>query len=371
MTSATATSTTLAACVAREALAARVAAIARLVVPRMTTLPILSEMRLVGEGDTLWIEATNLDVYVRAAVPAAAASGSMTAPARRLAALLGALPADTVSFENGRLRAGAIMFSLETCGGDLPEPAELDWSGPLSWAPYCDALTRAAWACSDSENRPILHGVHLVREGGEIVAVATNGHQLALQRYGVEGGPEGLSVIIEPGFVKVARRLVTSDAVEIGTRANWIGVRSADALVIGRCIEGRYPDCRKVIPGEWSGSLSIDQAELTAAATRMQAFAGKDHPTHRTKISLRQGQPVRARMSFPDLGRYEEVLRGGEYEGPEIEIHLDARLLQPLAHHAPAGRLIGRVKAAERPMLLQAEADPGWTGLIMPLRQLD
>ncbi|PIK74585.1 DNA polymerase III subunit beta, partial [Methylobacterium frigidaeris] len=108
--------------IARSALLDALSSTAK-VVEKRNTIPILSNVLLHAEGDTLAVTGTDLDIYLTTRVPATVtAAGSITLPAGALHDIARKLPGDAVvTIEDGgngqvSVRAGRSRFTL----GSLP-----------------------------------------------------------------------------------------------------------------------------------------------------------------------------------------------------------------------------------------------------------
>ncbi|MEM1313067.1 MAG: DNA polymerase III subunit beta, partial [Pseudomonadota bacterium] len=164
------------------------------VVERRTTIPILSNVLLEGEGDKLTLRATDLDVETLETIPAMVEqAGAVTAPAHMLHEIVRKLPDGSQSSLThdagaGRLevRAGRSDFKLATLPKeDFPVMASSEYA--VSFEAPAPVLRRlfdkAKFAISTEETRYYLNGVYMhVAEGAEgktLRCVATDGHRLA------------------------------------------------------------------------------------------------------------------------------------------------------------------------------------------------
>ncbi|MGH6951482.1 MAG: DNA polymerase III subunit beta, partial [Vitreimonas sp.] len=182
------------------------------VVERRNTIPILSNVLLSAQGDSLRLTATDLDIEISEGAPAEVERGGQTtAPANYLYDFVRKLPDGSavkldVSGDDPRLfiSAGKSRLHLPILpAGDFPsmptdgfetrfeiEPTEL---GRL--------VDKTRFAISTEETRYYLNGIffHTVEQGGaRLRAVATDGHRLALADATAPKGATGMPGVIVP-----------------------------------------------------------------------------------------------------------------------------------------------------------------------------
>ena len=163
------------------------------VVERRTTIPILSNVLIEGEGDKVSFRATDLDIEVVETLDAVVErAGATTIPAHTLHEIArklpdGAMISLTEEQGEGRMQvsAGRAQFTLPTLPKeDFPIMASSEYD--VSYSVTAPSLRRlfekANFAISTEETRYYLNGVYLhtvEEDGAKLRAVATDGHRLA------------------------------------------------------------------------------------------------------------------------------------------------------------------------------------------------
>ncbi|MDP5350151.1 MAG: DNA polymerase III subunit beta, partial [Paracoccaceae bacterium] len=167
---------------------------AQSVVERRNTIPILANVLIEAEGNTVTFRATDLDIEVLDKAPAQVErAGSTTVSAVMLHEIVRKLPDGslvTLSDDSatGRLsvQAGRSHFNLATLPKeDFPVMASSDYASNFS-APagvLRRLFDKSKFAISTEETRYYLNGVYMHvadGEGGKVLrCVATDGHRLA------------------------------------------------------------------------------------------------------------------------------------------------------------------------------------------------
>src|SRR5256712_14122258 len=159
------------------------------VVEPRQTLPILANVLLESDGDTLRLTATDLEVGARVSVPAKVpAAGSITLSARKLLEIVKELPAAGLSLkvqDNAwvALRCGGASYKLVGLGAaDFPAVSSGEAAAwiTLDGKLLRDMLAQTTFAISHDGSRDALNGVLFAVQEREIRLVATDGHRLAL-----------------------------------------------------------------------------------------------------------------------------------------------------------------------------------------------
>ena len=160
------------------------------VVERRQTLPVLSNVLLVVEGQQLSLTGTDLEVELvgRVTLEDSAEPGEITVPARKLMDICKSLPSDAlidirVDEQKLVVKAGRSRFTLSTLpANDFPTveegPGSLTFN--LVQSKLRRLIDRTSFAMAQQDVRYYLNGMLLEVGGGTLRAVATDGHRLAM-----------------------------------------------------------------------------------------------------------------------------------------------------------------------------------------------
>ena len=160
------------------------------IVERRHTLPVLANVLLRKNGETVQLTTSDLEIQIRTAATLGGDSGNFatTVGARKLIDILRTMPADqTVSLESQQnkliLKGGKSRFTLQTLPAeDFPLVQEAPNFGPAFKVPQKtlkNLLDQVAFAMAVHDIRYYLNGILFVAEGTQLSLVATDGHRLA------------------------------------------------------------------------------------------------------------------------------------------------------------------------------------------------
>jgi DNA polymerase-3 subunit beta len=344
-----------------------------IVEPRQT-LPILANVLMEADGETVRITATDLEVGARVSIPARVASGgSVTVSARKLTEIVKELPSASLSLKVGEnagvtMRCAGVSYRLV---GMAPDdfPAVVP-AAPPAWlrmeaGMLREMLSQTSFAISHDESRFALNGVLFVLQAKEVRFVATDGHRLALATRGVGQGLSGVSGIVpRKAVVEIMRVLGASEDVQIAITENQFVMQMPNFVMTARLIEGQFPNWEAVLPKNHPGRLALKRSSLAAALRRVSVMAEERNKP--VRFALASGTLTLSAASH-DLGEAEEQLEV-DYTGGDLTIGFNSRYildaLTPMEHDD----VLFEFKDALSPGVLRSAADEGYCCVIMPMR---
>ena len=371
----------------RKALAAAVNAV-KDVCPKQTPLPIIQSVLLRVDpenGSAVW--ATDLEVSVRHRVVGVEADGplDLVLPREQLSRILDAAKGDEVLVGSERgsatLRIGQSLFTLPT-----PDPSKFPAVRGFDFADYWTleakdfllALKRTSYACRQQDETGFtLTGCLWDFRGGELVAVGTDGHHLALQKVPAVavGTPAFPAPIVPKKALKLFARLVepgdapvhvaaTSD---MNGQANGVFVRGERSACFARCLEGQYPKYERYRndPAAVTRRFTVRAEDLASACAQANVATAVE-----SRGILFEFAPDTSRVSAEaaEVGAFEGALATVWRDGAPVSLLVDNRFLpQMLATVEGAAELQVAVVADDR--ALEATTDDGLFYLVQPLEK--
>ena len=319
------------------------------VVGARASMPILSNVLIEAEGDTVSLTTTNLDLGIRCRIKASVTSGgAITLPVKKLATIVRALPQqDTVVEISGQNRvkitSGASQFQVMGMPADqfpgLPSFAD-QHSFNLPQAELAAMLRKVAYAQSTDENRFILNGVYFNFAEGKLTLVATDGRRLATtgRALAAEAAQAGQLILPARTVNELQRMLGDAGDVRIAFNERQVSFRvqiaAKDAALtdqihlVSKVVEGNYPNYRQVIPKETVHRIDLEREQLLEAVQRAALYDfGQEHFV--AKLTVGASKLV-VTASSSEYGEAQEEL-AIKFDGPQVQIAFNpAYLLDPL-----------------------------------------
>jgi DNA polymerase-3 subunit beta len=355
---------------------------AQSVVERRNTIPILGNVLIEAEGDTVTFRATDLDIEV---VDKAAAkvdrAGATTVPAVTLHEIVrklpdGALVSLTDDGASGRMavEAGRSQFHLATLPKeDFPVMASSEYTTNFSAAaPVLRRLfDKSKFAISTEETRYYLNGVylHVANEAGQEVlrCVATDGHRLARIDADLPEGAAGMPGVIVPRkTVGELRKLLEDDETMIAVSVSETKVRFAtpEITLTSKVIDGTFPDYSRVIPTANTRKLEVDAAEFAKAVDRVATVSSER--SRAVKLALDEDRLILS-VNAPDSGAAEEELAVA-YADDHLEIGFNAKYLLEIASQVDRENAVFLFNSSGDPTLMREGNDQTAVYVVMPMR---
>ncbi|MBO6866394.1 MAG: DNA polymerase III subunit beta [Pseudomonadota bacterium] len=355
---------------------------AQSVVERRNTIPILANVLIEAEGDTVMFRATDLDIEVVDKAPAQVEkAGATTVSAVMLHEIVrklpdGALVTLTEDGASGRLtvEAGRSNFSLATLPKeDFPVMASSEYSANFS--AKASVLRRlfdkAKFAISTEETRYYLNGVYMhvaeAEDGRMLRCVATDGHRLARIDATVPAGAEDMPGVIVPRkTVGELRKLLDDDDMDIAVSVSETKVRFAtpDITLTSKVIDGTFPDYTRVIPTSNTRRLEVDAADFAKAVDRVATVSSER--SRAVKLQLDEDRLVLS-VNAPDSGAAEEELAVA-YGDERLEIGFNAKYLLEIASQVDRENAVFLFNSSGDPTLMREGNDTSAVYVVMPMR---
>ena len=255
------------------------------IVERRHTLPVLANVLLRKNGETVQLTTSDLEIQIRTAATLGGDSGNFatTVGARKLIDILRTMPADqTVSLESSQskliLKGGKSKFTLQTLPAeDFPLVQEAPSFGPAFSVPQKvlkDLMSQVSFAMAVQDIRYYLNGILFVAEGNTLSLVATDGHRLAFASATLDVEVPKQEVILPRKTVLELQRLL-SDAsgdnqpvIEMQFASNQARFTFAGMEFVTKLVEGKFPDYNRVIPRNHPNHIVLGRAPLLASMQR-------------------------------------------------------------------------------------------------------
>ncbi|HYI83013.1 MAG TPA: DNA polymerase III subunit beta [Acetobacteraceae bacterium] len=355
------------------------------VVERRNTIPILANVLLAAQDDSLRLTATDMEIAVVEEVPGVrvARPGRTTAPAATLYEIVRKLPEGAlVELEQGggeaplKLRAGRFHTDLAVLPvEDFPSMTEgkLPHRFTLGAGQMRDLVDRTRFAISTEETRYYLNGIYLhaaESDGAKVLrAVATDGHRLARYEEKLPEGAAGIPGVIVPRKTVVELRKLaeeTQEPVEVHLSDTKIRFDLGAVHLTSKLIDGTFPEYDRVIPRGNDKVLEVEKRAFAEAVGRVAAISSER--SRPVKLSLERNRLLLS-ASSAEQGQAEEELDAEvvRYDAAPIEIGFQARYLNDITDQI-GERVVFKFADGSAPTLVMDAEKPEALYVLMPMR---
>jgi DNA polymerase-3 subunit beta len=318
------------------------------VVGNRTTMPILQNVLIEAEGDTVTLTTTNLDLGICCRIKATVTSpGRITLPIKKLVPIVRSLSQAETSVEltgkdRVKITSGSSVFQIAGLPADQFPPISNFAGQPtisLQQDDLGDMLRKVSYAQSSDENRYILNGVFFEFASGKLTVVATDGRRLAKCERKIAGAEKSLALILPARTIlELMRLLKAGGTAHIAHNERQVGFtidipKNEEGLVdriqlVSKVVEGNYPNYRQVIPKETGSKVRLEREKVLESVSRAQLMTDDRNNTIRLTISKKtQNLEISAKS---DSGEAHEPITV-KYDGPEVTIAFNPQyVIDPL-----------------------------------------
>ena len=359
----------------RGSLAEAVAWAAR-ALPARTPVPVLGGLLLTARAGRLAVSGFYFETHARVETDAeTAVDGRVLVLGRRLLDICRVLPDGPVScaLEGSRftVEAGGTRFGLSTLPhAEYPAvPAPPPPYGEVDAAAFAAAVGQVAVAAGRDDTLPVLTGVQLRLDGGEMTLSASDRYRYAVRRLEWKpagAGGEPVEVLLPARrLLDAARSAARSGTLRLGLDASLMSFEGGPTRTVLRCLDGRLPGYGSLFALAGAAVAEVGCAELAEAARRVAVVAEAGSPL-RLDFTAGDGT-VRVRAGYGDdvaVQRLSARLDGAEEVGVAFN---PAYLLDALNSFEGPGLRLELLGSGQRVLLSSGSAHQH---LLMSVKQL-
>lgn len=257
------------------------------VIEKKQTMPILSNVLMVLEENTLTMTGTDLEIQIVSRLATIGAQpGAATVPARKFLDICRLLPPNSeIRFEQHgdmvKLATARSRFTLSCMPAEnYPEFAESQMENrfAIGIGKFKKALDKTQFCMANQDVRYYLNGMLLHISNQTLKLVASDGHRLAIYEDELEApsGFEARIILPRKGVQELARMLSDGDDVlQVSFSSNHIKVELSNTVFSAKLVDSKYPDFSKVFQQAFLPPIAIQRSALREALTRVAILANE------------------------------------------------------------------------------------------------
>lgn len=342
-------------------------------------LPVLANILIEATPESVTLSATNLDVTIKAQIPASVDSpGSTTIPARLLNEVIGSLPGGDVTLNASD--ATCTITSANTSSDvhtispqDFPTLPTFDPQQAITLPLQLlrDVAEKVLFAAATDESRPVLTNLLLKPQDGKIAMVATDGFRLSevIQDAGQASLPEDRQMLLPARLVNEMLRLSDGQQqlqIDSLSQTNQIGMQVGQVACFSKLVDAAYPPYLRIIPTEFTATVEVEQSELLQAVKIASVFAKDSGALIRMQVQpLTESITISAQSSSSGNSQSMVPARGS---GEDQFIAFNSKYILDALNSFGEGPITISLKGESSPMLLTRAALPGFRHIIMPIK---
>jgi DNA polymerase-3 subunit beta len=304
-------------------------ALANNVIPAKSTKPVVENVCLVATDNALELVGTDMEVSLRYCIDDVKVEdpGTAVIPARVAFDFVRDLSGETISLEvkgsTCTIESGADTCELVTVDPDeFPVVARFDGENAITMqgGSFAKLVEQTAFAAAREPGRYAMHGVLAELEADTLRMIATDGRRLALSETPVDGsGCEGGAQSIVPtrGMQMFCRAISDPlDQVQLQFGETKMGLKTKNAEVFARLIDGEFPRYAAVIPADTTRRMEADRDLLVKKLRLVANVTGDEARAVKLKMSKNQLEVFGQSAGRGEATAHMEV----DYKGDTAEI---------------------------------------------------
>jgi len=339
------------------------------------TMPILGNTLFTLKDGLLELVASDLEVEIKYTMKIdVEGSVESTIPSKKFADILKSLGDGTTSLEfsdsNVIIKSGKSRFKVATLPADeFPLADTGDNEGfSVDATTLSDIITETSFSMGYQDARHFLNGLYVDVIDGNLTAVATDGHRLALTIRSLESAIKTDACIIPRKCITELRKILANyndNIVELSINSKNLIAKIGDYVITSKLIEGKYPDYNKVFPSELPNILTLEKASFKAALQRMSILSSEQYKG--VKLSF-NGSSLELSTTNPLQEKGEDTL-DCSYNGEGMEVGFNLAYLLEVLEVIDTDNVRLCFGSPDSGCLVSSDKDmPNSKYIIMPMR---
>jgi DNA polymerase III subunit beta len=351
-----------------------------------SSMPLLTNVAVNADGESLRFSGTNLDIAITCKIPAVIEEGGRTAiPARQITEFANTLPTGDVKLSlaagaDQGLKVAGQRASATFRGMDASEFPAIPTAGDVEPLVTMQAKTlgeminHTAFAAATDNARPVFTGVLARVRGDMLTLAAADSFRLAVCAHALRDDGESAGsatdlLIPAKSLIELAKVLPETGLVRVYSLANDTRVLFAteDVELISNLLAGKFPDFEAILPKSSTTTAAIKREDFATAAKRAAIFARDAANVVRLKI-VENAAIIEA--SAAEGGDTSTTLdEGVAISGPQVEIMFNVKYLTDVLAVLPAEQVALSLNTARQPGLIRPEGESSfeYNYVIMPM----
>jgi len=295
--------------------------------------PMLEGIKMIAEGDTLTLVATDLEMYIQKVIRAdVKAKGTVIVPgklfaeyARKLESAQVSVTADGNSIVVGH---GENAFNFTGMPvEEFPEVISLTKSPhfTIKSEELKDFVSKCKIAVAEDDARPILKGICCEIVGNKLTGVALDGFRLSKVEKAIDNSVGDTKVIIPAKSLEEVRKLLADDSGEVNVviEDKFFQVQVGGATFASRMIEGEFINYKQIIPAAFTSDVVVEKAAFVQAIDRAGLLVRSDKIN---LVTLKVADKQVHITSNNEIGKINEKV-SASLTGKDVVISFNAKYL--------------------------------------------
>jgi len=348
------------------------------------TLAILANVLIETEQDRIVVTGTDLEIGLKETVPAEIfEQGILTLPSKKLFEIARESDSPMISFQEQdknwvTITAGSSQYKLAGMLGDeFPKFPEYDEEKlvEIEAAIFSDLIDKTIFSIAqDKESMySLTSALFKKEEKGEkrmFQFITSDGHRLTIMNKEVDKKVDDLqfnptTLIPRRGVQEIRKFCEDKDTFLFGIEKKQAVLKSEDALLIIRLMQGEFPDFQSIIKViSRDNVVEINRIRFFEALKRINLFTEDMFKAIKIEIS---GNHMILTSQNADFGSARDEF-DIVYSGEPLSLGFNCRYFIDTLQVMEGETIKAYISSDESPCLIEADEDEGFLSIIMPMK---
>lgn len=255
-----------------------------------TTVSILEGIYIEAIGTEVLFKCTDLTLQIETIIAGVVEEdGACVLPGRLFSEIVRRLPENETVFTSSKnsviIESGRSRTTMQSDNPkdfmSMPDVRN-DFSVVINKSGFKDMIKQCIFATAQDDSKPILTGVLLEIEGGDLSMVALDGFRLALRRSRIKSHGETRNVIVPARcLMEIGRILDDGDGnVDIVFSKTHIMIDMGHTRINTRLMDGEFIQYKKILPTDHETRVCVNREELLESIDRVSLMARENKKNH-------------------------------------------------------------------------------------------
>lgn len=296
---------------------------------KSSSLPILNNVLLHAEKNSISITTTNLEIGIKTIIRGKVErEGSFTVNARVFSEYISLLPKEIVEIslekDEVEIKTKKTQTRIKSIPADeFPLLPDVEKSHPfkVSSNELKTAVSQVIFAASHDETRMELSGVLFQFRPNKLVLAATDSFRLSEKSifFQIAKHCEEKSIIVPARAVFEMSRIATgAEEIDLFVSEGQIAMQSEHTEFVSRIIDGNYPDYTQIIPKEKNTKIVVNREEFIKTIKSASLFCKPGVNDISLNFSLQDNEIIVTAINTQvgeNISRLEAQISGQENKG--------------------------------------------------------
>jgi DNA polymerase-3 subunit beta len=245
---------------------------------------VLKCCKIAASAGSLQVEGNDMEKSARATVADTdvLTPGVVLLPFSSLRAMVESLAGDIVSIHANSTKAKLVgeraQFSLGLTDPSLFPSMQQEtatWKISTQSEALSKTLSALAPFCRGDARKPVMDGMLIEREAGELHVVGGSPGMIAVQRLAATS-ESSVAIVVPPASCKALAAMLGEGPVEICGSDRLLMAETPSGRFACRLMEGKYPKWRSILPGKSSASVTVVAGPMLDAVDQSMLAAQDD-----------------------------------------------------------------------------------------------